>query len=106
MSSGELTNILVSTDVTRYLEFKQVAGSYVQQGNGPKATVAKVPSTAGEALRSSLMGIFEKRRMKSFIEWVGTFNEADSATHYGTYTSCISGNAMLTVQALISEIAP
>jgi Rab GDP dissociation inhibitor len=83
MSSGELTNILVLTDVTRYLEFKQVAGSYVQQGSGPKATVAKVPSDAKEALTSSLMGIFEKRRMKAFIEWVGTFSEADSASHKG-----------------------
>jgi Rab GDP dissociation inhibitor len=83
MSSGELTNILVSTDVTRYLEFKQVAGSYVQQGSGPKATVAKVPSDAKEALTSSLMGIFEKRRMKAFIEWVGTFSEADSTSHKG-----------------------
>jgi len=85
MSSGELTNILVSTDVTRYLEFKQVAGSYVQQGSGPKATVAKVPSDAGEALKSPLMGIFEKRRMKSFIEWVGTFDLKDPATHKGMF---------------------
>ncbi|KAJ9131560.1 Rab GDP dissociation inhibitor [Pleurostoma richardsiae] len=83
MSSGELTNILVSTDVTRYLEFKQVAGSYVQQGSGPRATVAKVPSDAGEALRSPLMGIFEKRRMKSFIEWVGSFDPKDPSTHKG-----------------------
>jgi len=83
MSSGELTNILVSTDVTRYLEFKQVAGSYVQQGSGPKATVAKVPSDASEALKSPLMGLFEKRRMKGFIEWVGQFNSKDSATHKG-----------------------
>jgi len=83
MSSGELTNILVSTDVTRYLEFKQVAGSYVQQGSGSKVTVAKVPSDASEALRSPLMGIFEKRRMKSFIEWVGQFDPKDSATHKG-----------------------
>lgn len=83
MSSGELTNILVSTDVTRYLEFRSVAGSYVQQGTGPKAMVAKVPSDAGEALRSSLMGIFEKRRMKSFLEWIGTFDAADPATHKG-----------------------
>ncbi|KAI6088004.1 rab GDP-dissociation inhibitor [Hypoxylon rubiginosum] len=83
MSSGELTNILVSTDVTRYLEFKQVAGSFVQQNSGSKATVAKVPSDAGEALKSPLMGIFEKRRMKSFIEWVGTFDIKDPATHKG-----------------------
>lgn len=83
LSSGELTNILVSTDVTRYLEFRQVAGSYVQQGTGIKATVAKVPSDAAEALRSSLMGIFEKRRMKVFIEWIGTFDIADPASHKG-----------------------
>jgi Rab GDP dissociation inhibitor len=83
MSSGELTNILVSTDVTRYIEFKQVAGSYVQQGTDSKATIAKVPSDAAEALRSPLMGIFEKRRMKSFIEWVGTFDPKDSTTHKG-----------------------
>ncbi|KAI9843100.1 MAG: Rab GDP dissociation inhibitor alpha [Thelocarpon superellum] len=83
MSNGELTNILVSTDVTRYLEFKQIAGSYVQQGNGSKATVAKVPSDAGEALRSPLMGLFEKRRAKRFLEWVGSFDENDPASHQG-----------------------
>lgn len=83
MSNGELTNILVSTDVTRYIEFKQIAGSYVQQGSGAKATVAKVPSDAGEALKSPLMGIFEKRRAKNFLQWVGSFDENDPATHNG-----------------------
>ncbi|KAJ9625118.1 Rab GDP dissociation inhibitor alpha [Taxawa tesnikishii (nom. ined.)] len=83
MSNGELTNILVSTDVTRYLEFKQIAGSYVQQGNGSRATVAKVPSDASEALRSPLMGLFEKRRAKNFLQWVGNFKEEDPATHNG-----------------------
>ena len=85
MSNGELTNILVSTDVTRYLEFKQVAGSYVQQGNGTRATVAKVPSDAGEALRSPLMGLFEKRRAKKFLEWVGAYKEEDPSTHNGRF---------------------
>ena len=86
MANGELTNILVSTDVTRYLEFRQIAGSYVQQGNGPRATVAKVPSNASEALRSALMGVFEKRRAKKFLEWVGAFNEEDPATYGGICT--------------------
>jgi len=81
MSNGELTNILVSTDVTRYLEFKQIAGSYVQQGSGSNARVAKVPDGPAEALRSPLMGIFEKRRAKNFLEWVGAFKEDDPATH-------------------------
>ena len=83
MANGELTNILVSTDVTRYLEFRQIAGSYVQQGAGSKARVAKVPSSASEALRSSLMGMFEKRRAQKFLEWVGSFKEEDPATHNG-----------------------
>lgn len=83
MANGELTNILVSTDVTRYLEFKQVAGSYVQQGQGPRATVAKVPSTAGEALSSPLMGLFEKRRAKRFLEWVAAYDDKNPSTHNG-----------------------
>ncbi|RMZ92528.1 hypothetical protein DV736_g241, partial [Chaetothyriales sp. CBS 134916] len=83
MANGELTNILVSTDVTRYLEFRQIAGSFVQQGAGPRATVAKVPSTAAEALSSPLMGLFEKRRAKRFLEWVGAFDESNPATHNG-----------------------
>ncbi|SMQ50266.1 unnamed protein product [Zymoseptoria tritici ST99CH_1A5] len=83
MANGELTNILVSTDVTRYIEFKQVAGSYVQQGNGAKATVAKVPSDATEALKSPLMGLFEKRRAKNFLQWVGGFDENNPSTHNG-----------------------
>lgn len=95
MANGELTNILVSTDVTRYLEFKQIAGSYVQQGQGPKATVAKVPSDAGEALRSPLMGLFEKRRARNFLEWVGAYKSDDPATHKGTQ-SVISHESLLT----------
>jgi Rab GDP dissociation inhibitor len=83
MSNGELTNILVSTDVTRYLEFKQIAGSYVQQGAGANARVAKVPDGPAEALQSPLMGLFEKRRAKKFLEWVGAFKEDDPATHQG-----------------------
>lgn len=88
MSNGELTNILVSTDVTRYLEFKQIAGSYVQQGSGTRATVAKVPSDAKEALSSPLMGLFEKRRMKNFLEWVSNFRENDPQTHKGKWANC------------------
>lgn len=92
MANGELTSILVSTDVTKYLEFRQIAGSFVQQSNGPKATVAKVPSTAGEALSSPLMGLFEKRRAKKFLEWVGSFNESDPATFNGVSSELLGGS--------------
>lgn len=91
MANGELTNILVSTDVTKYLEFRQIAGSYVQQGSGTKATVAKVPSDAGEALRSPLMGLFEKRRAKKFLEFVGAYKEEDPATYSGQSCNLFCG---------------
>ena len=83
MANGELTNILVSTDVTRYLEFRQIAGSFVQQGAGTRATVAKVPSSASEALSSPLMGLFEKRRAKKFLEWAGSFDANNPSSHQG-----------------------
>ncbi|KAI5957047.1 GDI1 [Candida margitis] len=79
MANGELTNILVHTEVTRYIEFKQIAASYVYRSG----RIAKVPSNAKEALSSSLMGIFEKRRMKKFLEFIQNYDEQDSATHQG-----------------------
>ncbi|CAK7895326.1 rab GDP-dissociation inhibitor [[Candida] anglica] len=79
MSNGELTNILVHTDVTRYIEFKQIGGSYVYR-NG---RIAKVPSNEMEAIKSSLMGIFEKRRMKRFLEFIAKYSDDEVSTHQG-----------------------
>lgn len=79
MSCGTLVQILVKTDVTRYLEFKAVDGSFVvHQGK-----VYKVPSTGAEALKSSLMGILEKRRCQKFLEYIGEWEEANPKTHQG-----------------------
>jgi len=66
MSNGELVKMLVHTEVTRYMEYKQIAGSYVFRDG----RISKVPSTEMEAVRSPLMGLFEKRRAKKFFEWI------------------------------------
>lgn len=79
MANGELTNILVHTEVTKYIEFKQIGGSYVYRGG----RISKVPSNEVEALKSSLMGIFEKRRMKRFLEFVASYDENVASTHQG-----------------------
>jgi Rab GDP dissociation inhibitor len=79
MASGLLVQILIKTDVTRYLEFKSVDGSFVVVGG----KVYKVPSTSGEALKSSLMGLLEKRRCGKFLEYVGDYEESDPKTHSG-----------------------
>jgi len=73
MSTGKMVEILVKTDVTRYLEFKAVDGSFVQS----EGKVYKVPSTSGEAIKSSLMGILEKRRCGKFLEFVGECDDKD-----------------------------
>ncbi|KAF8898902.1 GDP dissociation inhibitor [Infundibulicybe gibba] len=79
IASGELTKILVHTDVTRYLEFKQIAGSFVYRDG----KISKVPSTEMEAVKSPLMGIFEKRRAKKFFEFLQGWKDEDPATHQG-----------------------
>lgn len=79
ISNGELTKILVHTDVVRYLEFKQIAGSFVYRDG----KISKVPSTEMEAVRSPLMGIFEKRRAKKFFEFLQNWKDEDPATHQG-----------------------
>ena len=49
MSSGQLVKMLLYTEVTRYLDFKVVEGSFVYKGG----KIYKVPSTETEALASS-----------------------------------------------------
>ncbi|KAJ1569479.1 Rab GDP dissociation inhibitor alpha, partial [Cladochytrium tenue] len=79
MASGEFTNILYHTDVTRYLEFRQVAGSFVYRDG----KISKVPSNQQEALMSPLMGIFEKRRAKAFFEFIQNYDFGNPATQQG-----------------------
>lgn len=79
MANGEIVNMLVHTDVTRYLEFKQISASYVYRDK----RIAKVPSTEIEAVRSPLMGLFEKRRAKRFFEFLQKWRDEDPSTHQG-----------------------
>ncbi len=67
MASGELVSILVHTDVTRYLEFQQISGSYVYREG---MRICKVPSTETEALTSPLLGFLEKFRARSFFHYI------------------------------------
>ena len=81
MASEDLVNILVHTDVTRYLEFKQIGGSYVYRDK----KIAKLPSTESEAISSPLMGLFEKNRARLFFKFVQGYNENDPKTQQGEY---------------------
>ncbi|KAI4342297.1 hypothetical protein MLD38_026937 [Melastoma candidum] len=79
MANGELVRILIHTDVTKYLNFKVVDGSFVFN----KGKIYKVPATDVEALKSPLMGLFEKRRARKFFIYVQDFEENDPKSHEG-----------------------
>ncbi|KAH9604261.1 hypothetical protein KSS87_004657 [Heliosperma pusillum] len=79
MANGALVRVLIHTDVTKYLSFKAVDGSYVFN----KGKIHKVPATDMEALKSPLMGLFEKRRARKFFLYVQEYKEADPKTHEG-----------------------
>jgi Rab GDP dissociation inhibitor len=79
MAGGQLVKLLIHTGVTRYLEFKSIEGSYVYKAG----KVYKVPADEGEALTSSLMGMFEKRRFKKLLVFVQQFDPENRDTWQG-----------------------
>jgi len=79
MACGNLVKVLLHTQVTKYLEFKSVTGSFVVQSG----KVHKVPSTPAEALSSGLLGLFQKRRFRTFLQFASSYDEKDPKTHEG-----------------------
>ncbi|KAB1283518.1 Rab GDP dissociation inhibitor beta [Camelus dromedarius] len=79
MANGQLGKMPLFTEVTRYLDFKVTEGSFVYKGG----KIYKVLSTEAEALASSLMGLFEKRRFRKFLVFVASFDEKDPRTLEG-----------------------
>lgn len=77
MASGEFVDILSALDLSRYIDFVQIDGSFVfREGKG----ICKVPSTPIEAASSSLMGFFEKRRAKDFFQYCVNVDESNPAS--------------------------
>ena len=72
MANGLLVKMLLHTKVTRYLEWKTIDGSYVMQHSeagffsSASNNIHKVPATDQEAVASSLMGMFQKRKCLTF----------------------------------------
>ncbi|KAL3809193.1 hypothetical protein ACJIZ3_000144 [Penstemon smallii] len=91
MANGTLVRVLIHTNVTKYLHFKAVDGSFVYN----KGKIYKVPATDVEALKSPLMGIFEKRRARKFFIFVQDFEEGDPKTHQGMNLNTITARELI-----------
>ncbi|XP_047439556.1 rab GDP dissociation inhibitor beta [Mugil cephalus] len=77
LATGQLVKILVHTEVTRYLDFKVVEGSYVYKAG----KLHKVPGTEEEAHTSDLMGMFDKRRFKKMLLFAQNFDLRNPRSH-------------------------
>eukprot|EP01100_Stratorugosa_tubuloviscum_P003828 TRINITY_DN1930_c0_g1_i1.p1 TRINITY_DN1930_c0_g1~~TRINITY_DN1930_c0_g1_i1.p1 ORF type:complete len:442 (-),score=237.95 TRINITY_DN1930_c0_g1_i1:143-1468(-) len=77
MATGLMVKFLLKTGVERYLEFQAVQGSYVYKDR----KIHRVPTTASEAMSSSLMGLFEKRRCAEFLKYVQAYKQDELKTH-------------------------
>ncbi|KAL6269808.1 hypothetical protein ACE6H2_026719 [Prunus campanulata] len=96
MANGGLVRVLIHTDVTKYLNFKAVDGSFVYN----KKKIYKVPATDVEALKSPLMGLFEKRRARKFFIYVQDFEENDPKSHEGLDLNKVTAREVITKYGL------
>ncbi|KAJ2158469.1 Rab GDP dissociation inhibitor alpha [Coemansia sp. RSA 552] len=78
MTGEGLIKVLVYTDVVRYLEFRAIATSMVYNGG----KIYKVPSTPGEATLSSLVGVMQKLKARSFFEFLQKWQEAECPAEF------------------------
>lgn len=80
MANGDLVKMLVATDVTRYLEFRLIDGSYVYKKD---QGVHKVPATEGEALKTGLVSFLQKKWLHSFLKYISKYDQKNPATWDG-----------------------
>lgn len=86
MSYGKLVKMILKTEVSHYLSWKPVEGTYVYQyktgGIFSKdgGVIRKVPGNDKEALTSDLMSLFEKRRCHKFYKLLEKYNPNDPTT--------------------------
>ena len=77
MADEELVRVLVHTDVTRYIEFRQISGSFVLKDK----RLIRVPAGPEEVtLKDIIFGPFEMYRLKNFLSFIDSFNEQDAKT--------------------------
>jgi|EP00945_MAST-04E_sp_MAST-4E-sp1_P004321 Rab GDP dissociation inhibitor len=79
LGAGQLVKIILYTKTEHYLEFNAVDGSFAAQGGKP----SKVPSTASEAVKTPLVGFFQKRRLRGLLQFLAGYDAKDTKTHQG-----------------------
>jgi len=79
MANGKLVQLLLHTNVTRYLEFKSIDGSYVYKSG----EICKIPATPSEVVSTGLLGLMEKKRFKDLLQFAMEYDVSNPDTHKG-----------------------
>ena len=84
-----MVKLLLSTNVSQYLEWKCIDGTFVYQWDEggifskAKGVIHKVPANDKEALSSDLMGIFQKNHCRKFFKFIQDFDKDQPKTFKG-----------------------
>ena len=68
-SRGPLVDLLIATDVSRYLEFKVLDRTFLRLNNAWET----VPSSKEDVFQSRLIGVVEKRVLMKFLTFCLTY---------------------------------
>eukprot|EP00771_Trimastix_marina_P004058 gnl/Trimastix_PCT/789.p1 GENE.gnl/Trimastix_PCT/789~~gnl/Trimastix_PCT/789.p1 ORF type:complete len:505 (-),score=195.44 gnl/Trimastix_PCT/789:153-1625(-) len=79
MSQGALVKMLIHTEVTRYIEFQKVKGSFVFK----KGKIQKVPATESEALTTKLVKFWEKNKLRKLLNFIANYDISNPKTTQG-----------------------
>lgn len=63
--------------------------------------IYKVPATDVEALKSTLMGLFEKRRARKFFIYVQDYEENDPKSHEGLDLNKVTAREVISYASLL-----
>lgn len=80
LANGNLVKVLVKTDVTRYMDFKLIDGSYVYKKG---SAIAKVPANEAEAIKTGLLGLLQKNWLRGFLKYIAKYDQANPKTWDG-----------------------
>lgn len=73
LGEGLMVDVLRHTEVTRYMDFKAVNGSFVIRTKD--RSINKVPTSASEVVGSKLCGIKEKNHMRKILNYIADYEE-------------------------------
>lgn len=87
IANGTQVKMLIKLGVVEGIEYCCVEQTFVCQYIKPllgknRLEIYKVPVSAGEALKSDLMGMFEKNKCRKFLSFVTDFNIKDQKTYH------------------------